>query len=127
MPFYRALSTNASKYFPPFAVLMAFALVVAGCDQDLSSDTTSTMTIQEALDKHTRDLVALDGVQGTAQGRCDEQPCITVYVLEKTPELRQAVPDTLEGYPVSLVKTERFEAQPPQQSDSSSESRGEGS
>jgi hypothetical protein len=87
--------------------------------------TTSTMTIQEALDKHTRDLMALDGVQGTAQGRCDEQPCITVYVLEKTPELRQAVPDTLEGYPVSLVKTERFEAQPPQQSDSSSESRGE--
>lgn len=70
-----------------------------------AQDTTHDMTIEEALEKHTEDLLGIGGVEGVAQGQCDDQPCITVYVFKKEAKVEQAIPDTLEGYPVSLVET----------------------
>ena len=92
--------------------------------RETTADTS--MTIQEALEKHKDDLMAVSGVQGTALGCSAEQTCIVVYALEKTAALKQELPDTLEGFPVKVVETGPIRALPPQQEDSS-QSQGGGS
>jgi hypothetical protein len=59
-------------------------------------------TVKEVLQENNENLLSLPGVVGTAQGMCDNKPCIKVYVIRKTPELDQKVPDTLEGYTVKI-------------------------
>ncbi len=68
--------------------------------------------IEEALKEYTPELMSTPGVVGTAQGLCDGQPCIKVFAVEKTPELEQEIPHTLEGYPVVIEETGRFRALP---------------
>lgn len=68
--------------------------------------------IEEVLKEYTPELMSTPGVVGTAQGLCDGQPCIKVFAVEKTPELEQEIPRTLEGYPVVIEETERFRALP---------------
>ena len=41
----------------------------------------------QVLREHTASLMALPGVVGTAQGLCDDEPCIRVFVVEATEEL----------------------------------------
>jgi hypothetical protein len=65
-------------------------------------------TIEEVLKKYTPE----PGVVGTSQGLCDGQPCIKVFVVEKTGDLQQELPSTLEGYPVVIEETGRFRALP---------------
>jgi hypothetical protein len=69
-------------------------------------------TIEEVLKEHTEDLMSIPGVVGTAQGLCDDRDCIKVFVIEKTPELDQKIPNTLEGYPVMIEETGEFRALP---------------
>ena len=69
-------------------------------------------TIEEVLKEHTPELMSLPGVVGTAQGLCNDQPCIKVFVIEKTPELDQEIPDVLEGYPVIIEETGEIRALP---------------
>jgi len=71
--------------------------------------------IEEVLKEHTKELMSVPGVVGTAQGLCDDKPCIKVYVLKKTPELGQKIPDILEGYPVMIEETGEFRALPKNQ------------
>lgn len=58
--------------------------------------------IQEVLKEHTNRLMSLTGVVGTAIGECSGQPCIKVFVVQKTPTLLQQIPATLDGYPVAV-------------------------
>jgi hypothetical protein len=58
--------------------------------------------IKAVLRQHAAALMAIPGVVGVAQGQRDGRPCIAVYVVEKTPELAQKIPGTLEGYPVII-------------------------
>ena len=53
----------------------------------------------------------IPGVVGTAVGLCDDKPCIKVLVVRTTPELRRAIPDSLEGYRVILDETGTVRAQ----------------
>ena len=69
-------------------------------------------TIEEVLKEHTPQLMSLAGVVGTAQGFCDNKPCRQVFVIEKTPELDQKIPDVLEGYPVMVEETGEIRALP---------------
>ena len=69
-------------------------------------------TIQKVLKEHTNELMSVPGVVGTAQGLCNDKPCIKVYVIEKTPELNQKIPKNLEGYPVSIEETGEIRALP---------------
>jgi hypothetical protein len=68
--------------------------------------------IEEVLKEHTPELMSTPGVVGTAQGLCDGQPCIKVFAVEKTPDLEERIPDTLEGYPVVIEETGKFRALP---------------
>lgn len=62
-------------------------------------------TIKEVLKGNTNELMSLPGVVGTAEGLCDDKPCIKVFVIEKTPELDEKIPHILEGYPVLIEET----------------------
>ena len=72
----------------------------------------SPMTIEEALKAHTGELMSLPGVAGTAQGLCQGQPCVKVFVVEKTPELEEAVRAILKGVPLVVEETGRIRASP---------------
>ncbi|MFO7852022.1 MAG: hypothetical protein ACQERS_11310 [Bacteroidota bacterium] len=68
------------------------------------------MTIEEALKKHTGELMKIAGVTGTGQGLCQGRPCIKVFVTKKSDKLLQQIPGIIEGYPVILEETGTFRA-----------------
>jgi hypothetical protein len=59
---------------------------------------------------HTDALMAIPGVVGTAVGRCDDAPCIKVYVAERTPEVERWTSRQLDGYAVEIEVTGEFRA-----------------
>ena len=65
----------------------------------------SAMTIKEVLKKYTDNLMSISGVVGTGQGLFDGKSCIKVFVVKKTPELEDKIPEKLEGYPVKIKET----------------------
>ena len=67
-------------------------------------------TIQEALEDKTDAWMSLPGVVGTAIGLFQDQPCIKVYVVERTPELTTRIPSTVEGYRVVIEPTGEIRA-----------------
>ena len=69
-------------------------------------------TIREVLKKRTAELMAVPGVVGTGQGLCEGKPCIKVFVIEKTPDLKERIPQTLDGYPVAIEATGQIKALP---------------
>ncbi len=97
--------------------MIVLGIGVMGCvektanDQDEEKQMTAK-TIVEVLKEHTEELMSLPGVVGTAQGLCNDNPCIKVLVIEKTPELVQKIPDILEGYPVMIEETGEIRALP---------------
>ncbi len=73
------------------------------CVRDSSGDRNMPpKTIQEALEDKTDEWMSLPGVVGTAIGLFQHQPCIKVYVVERTRELTTKIPSTVEGYRVVL-------------------------
>ncbi|MGB7291680.1 MAG: hypothetical protein WBD99_05890 [Thermodesulfobacteriota bacterium] len=71
-----------------------------------------TESIEEVLREHTEELMSIPGVAGTAQGLCNNKPCIKVFVIERTKEIDQRIPDELDGYPVEVEETGEFKALP---------------
>lgn len=71
--------------------------------------------IEEVLREHARGLMSIPGVVGTAQGLCNDRPCIKVFVIKKTAEVEEKVPDNLEGYPVTMEETGEIRALPESQ------------
>jgi hypothetical protein len=69
-------------------------------------------SIEEVLKRHTPELMSKPGVVGTGQSLCGGQPCIKVFVSRETPELKEEIPDTLEGYPVVIEESGKFRALP---------------
>ena len=47
-------------------------------------------------------MMAIEGVVGVGQGLCDGKDCIKVFVIAKTPELEEKIPDEIEGYVVEI-------------------------
>lgn len=62
--------------------------------------------ISSVMNDHVARLMTIAGVTGVGLGELeDKTPCILILVIEKTEELRQMIPETLEGHPVSLLET----------------------
>ena len=68
----------------------------------------SSRPLEEILRAHTDSLMSVPGVVGIAQGLCDGKPCIKVFVARTTPDLLQAIPASVEGYPVAVEETGEF-------------------
>ncbi len=97
--------------------MTVLACGVMGCVDKTANDQegekqVTAKTIEEVLKEHTEELMSLPGVVGTAQGLCNDKPCIKVYVIEKTPELAQKIPDIIEGYQVVIQETGEIRALP---------------
>ena len=93
------------------------AAVLAACSNKVTDDSQGEKTmparpIEAVLAEHTDELMAIPGVVGTAQGLCDDKPCIKVFVIKKTPKLEQKIPSVLEGHPVVVEETGEFRALP---------------
>ena len=61
--------------------------------------------IREMLKRHTDELMAVPGVVGVGEGKSRGRPCITVFVVARTPDLLRQIPDTIEGYPVQIEES----------------------
>ncbi len=70
-------------------------------------ETMPKRDINEVLRAHDRELMAIPGVVGVYVGVLDDEktPCLKVMVVEKTPELEQRLPKSLESYPVVIDVT----------------------
>ena len=75
----------------------------------------SPKAIENILKEHSRELLSIPGVVGTAQSLCDGKRCIKVYVIEKTQELEREIPKILDGYPVLIEETGKIRAFPKKQ------------
>ena len=66
----------------------------------------SVADINAVLNLHDDELMATLGVVGVYVGLLDdgETPCIKIMVAEKTPELEEKLPKSLDGHPV-VVET----------------------
>ncbi len=65
-------------------------------------------SLEEVLHEHTDSLMAISGVVGTAQGLCDGEPCIRVFVVEKSDKLLSQIPGEIDGYTVDVQETGEF-------------------
>ena len=72
-----------------------------------------TTPIHEVLQRHVDTLMQRPDVVGVAQADCGGQPCIKILVRTATPELRAALPSSLDGYPVELMETGEISALSP--------------
>lgn len=69
-------------------------------------DSAALPPIADVLGRHVADLMAIEGVVGTYEGRTEDgQPCIKVMVIQDTETLRSKLPRDLEGYPVVVHET----------------------
>lgn len=70
--------------------------------------TASERPLAEVLRAHASNLMTVPGVVGVAEGVCNGQPCIKVFVARKTPDVLKAIPASVEGYPVVVEETGEF-------------------
>ena len=66
--------------------------------------------LERVLEEHREQLMALPGVVGTAMGLCAGEPCIKVFVVEKTGDLLKQIPTEIEGYQVAIDETGEIKA-----------------
>lgn len=69
-------------------------------------------TVRRVLERHAREIAALPGVVGVAEGETNGGPCVTVYVAEKTAAVVGRIPDDLEGWPVVVRESGEFRGLP---------------
>ena len=68
-------------------------------------------TIETVLKEHRQRLLSLHGVVGVAIGSQQEgEPCIVVYISEKTSDVLGRCPAVLEGYDVVVEESGDFYA-----------------
>ena len=96
------------------ALLWAFVAAVTlaghGAAEGQGATSMARRTIEEALKDLTDRLMSIPGVEGTAEGRCEGQACIKVFVAKKTPALLRKIPAAVDGYPVAVEQTDEFRA-----------------
>jgi hypothetical protein len=66
--------------------------------------------IKQVQEEHTREWMAIPGVEGTAIGLYKGKPCIKVFSSIKPQKLQAKIPSTIEGYPVIIEETGTFQA-----------------
>src|SRR5262245_12165295 len=56
-------------------------------------------------ERHESQLLSIPNVVGVGVGACNGEPCIKVFVAERTAELERQIPRELEGYRVDIEIT----------------------
>lgn len=76
------------------------------------SSESSSSGIMQVWEKYETELMELPGVVGVAIGECEENPCLKVYVEEKTAALDEKIPDKLDGFNVDVEVSGPINIQP---------------
>ena len=89
--------------------------VLAGCSSSGSGDSRKGLavterTIEQVQEAHTKEWMTIPGVEGTGIGLCKEKPCIIVFASKTAEELKDRIPSSVEGYPVTIRKSGTFRA-----------------
>ena len=110
---------ETKKTFTSIALMLLFIICLRFGAQfiegnEIENDMPSK-SISEVLKEHTDELMSIPGVAGTAQGLCDNKPCIKVYVVKRSLELEQKIPKKIEGFVVDVEETGEFHALPENQ------------
>ncbi len=95
------------------AILPACSNHGGGQQEPDSNGEVTPVSIQEVQEAHTPAWMSIPGVVGTGIGQCDGEPCIKVFVAQRTTEVDRQIPDQIEGYPVSVEVTGPFRALDP--------------
>ncbi len=90
-----------------------FAATMVSCSREQAEigqedSSMPNKSLEEILQEYTDSLMTMSGVVGTAQGLCDGEPCIRVFVIKKSDELMGQIPPMIEGYPVDVQETGEF-------------------
>ena len=70
----------------------------------------SDRTIEQVLRDQTAEWMAIAGVEGTAIGLFNDEPCIKIFSSAKAEDLRAEIPSTVEGYTVIIEEAGVFRA-----------------
>jgi hypothetical protein len=91
------------------ALLLA---LIGGQTMAQSNSSSPRRDINAVLAAHDKELLAIPGVAGVYVGTLDDRrtPCLKVMLAQDTPELRRAIPATIEGYPVLVEVTGEIRA-----------------
>lgn len=81
----------------------------APASDSAASGDAGAVTIEQTLAEHTEAWMEIDGVEGTGIGLCNEAPCIKIFVSRPPESFEGRLPETVEGHPVRLEPTGRFE------------------
>ena len=113
------MKTRAGRREFVWLALLSIAAVLAvsvlGCRERAGSDSEqvrqmSHRTIQQVLKDKTDEWMAIPGVEGTAIGLFEGEPCIRILASVEPRELRARIPSAVEGYPVIIEQTGTFRA-----------------
>jgi hypothetical protein len=115
------LCTKYRATIPAVLIRLAIGVQVAlfavtacsGCGpgrQTAKEEKMPQLTIEQVLEKHTDQWMAMTGVVGTGIGQSGGKPCIKVFVIKTTDELSKKIPTTVDGYPVLIEETGEFKA-----------------
>ena len=62
-------------------------------------------SLSVVLEEYSQAIMSLPGVVGVGEGECAGTPCIKIYVVQKTPDLLDQIPATLDGYTVLIEES----------------------
>jgi hypothetical protein len=90
----------------------ALLVLICGVIMAQSSSPLPRRDINVVLAAHDKELLAIDGVVGVYVGTLEDRhtPCLKVMLAKDTPQLRRAIPATIEGYPVVIEVTGEIRA-----------------
>jgi hypothetical protein len=107
---------------PIFVVLIAVAAILVLCVAAafgaavflIGRDVGQKTGVVRALERHSDELHAIPGVQSIGTHMTPDEPShIVVWVHKVTPEIRAAVPATLDGYRVDVEQETALPTEPP--------------
>ena len=93
------------------ATVVACGLV--GTAEGQREEPVPNKSIEDVLKEHTSKLMSLPGVVGTGQGLCSGEPCIRIFVVQKTDDLLKQIPPEIDGYPIDIQETGEFRKREP--------------
>ncbi|MBD2525810.1 hypothetical protein H6G86_26090 [Nostoc sp. FACHB-133] len=68
--------------------------------------------MEQVKDQYESDLLSINGVVGVGISKCENKPCIKVYLENESPNLKNQIPKQLDGFKVDTQVTGAIQAQP---------------
>jgi hypothetical protein len=95
-------------------IVFTLASTVVGVTSLLAAlgggSTSPSVDIGTAKERHETSIMSVPGVVGVGIGESEGEPCIRVFVEDRTPELQRRIPERLEGFKVDIEATGPFQA-----------------